>query len=371
MPFQYVQRFLILVHLLALFTACGDDPADWRLPPESVPATTAVPATPAAAIAALMESTIRDQQLVGLQVSIARTNGEIWSLSAGTADLGRKETLSSEHLFRIGSLTKTFTATIIMRLVQEGRLSLDAPVSTWIRGYPGLERVTIRNLLGHTSGIQNVFSIPDVFVNSTLFPDKFWSHKWLAMECCESGPEFQPGTRTAYSNTNYILLGIIIETVTGRRMAEHYHELAEGVWFVPYETRPASLVSGHVDHFVTMERWYEHKPDTKSWATAGFTAGALASSAKAIVRFGQRLFSSEIIPEDQLNQMRSFRERYGLGFIRYETGGYSLYGHEGELTGFTAVMLFDEPSGLILAACCNTTPFDSVALLGQIRRLLP
>lgn len=362
-------RFIYsLIIVLLMLAGCGEL-SDWQMD-TAIPVTPTVSAAKATNTVNLLIDTLNREDLVGMQLAVAPLSGEIWTVSVGTAGLDRKKPVTDNSLFRIGSLTKPYTATAILRLVESGQINLDEPVSSYLPGYEKSSRFTVEQLLNHQSGIVDIFSIPDIFTTSTWFPDKFWNHKELVRECLSRNLQFTPGTKTEYSNANYILLGLLAEKVSGKPITELYKEFTSDTWFIPYESRPAGMVNGHVDNYITMGRWYEVKPDNTSWGSAAFSAGALVSNASNIIRFGQQLFSADLFNPTLLSRMTNTIRGKGLGVISYTPGETGLLGHEGEITGYTAALLFDAESQLLYAVCCNTTPFDTVAFLDRVRKVV-
>ena len=134
--------------------------------------------------------------------------GKTWSGTSGTTDLARDYLLRRDHVLRVGSVTKTFTAVLILKLVEEGRLSLDDPIAKWFPGFPSAEAITVRHLLNQSSGIPEI--IPKVMLKS-IIPSTSWEPEELVDIVDEEKPNLAPGSRFEYSNTNYILLGGIAE----------------------------------------------------------------------------------------------------------------------------------------------------------------
>ncbi len=351
-----------------LFVGCADL-GEWNM--EEIPPTTGQIGTETAnQIADFMTETLNREELVGLEVAICDPSGEIWSFPVGTEDLKRDIALTDGSIMRIGSLTKTYTGAVILKLCQEGQLCLDSTASAYLDGYEKLDRVTIHQLLNHRTGIRDVFEILEIFTSSLFFPDKWWNHKEIVERCLKADLDFDPGTDAAYSNTNFLILGMIAEEVTGMEMAELYRDLPAEMEFVPYTGTPERLVSGYVDRFVTLERWFETKPENTSWATVAYSAGAIATTSEDIAVFSHDLFHGSILEPEYLDAMTTFEDRYGLGIRIYSHSAGEMWGHEGEIVGFQSAMLYDPETGFIYAGITNTTPFDMVEFLGNVRVLV-
>jgi D-alanyl-D-alanine carboxypeptidase len=226
--------------------------------------------------------------------------------------------------FRVGSVTKTLTSTVVLQLVAEGRLSLDEPVPE-ARGMP------LRMLLNHTSGIYNHSEHPGFFDG---WPLKHWGPHELVAISFQHPPYFSPGADFHYSNTNYVLLGLVVERVTGRpleRELERRIIRPLGLRDTRYDEGPR--VRGVAPGFV--ERENVTVQDT-SWAGA---AGALVSTARDLERFYRALLSGRLLPPAQLAEMKTRDPAagpYGLGLFTVRVSCGEFWGHDGSVPGYLA-----------------------------------
>lgn len=158
------------------------------------------------------------QGVPGVIVAVRRPGTGLQTRAAGLANIAAQRPARAADRFRVGSLTKTFTATIVLQLVAEGRLSLDAPIARWLPGLlPAGNIITVRELLNHTSGLFDYVNDGPQFVEQALAnPARHWSLRTLLSFAVDKPLWFAPGTQWRYSNTNYIVLGLLVETVTGR-----------------------------------------------------------------------------------------------------------------------------------------------------------
>ena len=161
-------------------------------------------------------------EVPGLSVAVLR-NGQDVPISAafGTASLENPTPVTTASRFKIGSVTKVFTATLIHRLIEEGRLSYDTPISQFFSAYPNGKAITVRNLLEHTSGIPEMLALPAVQQNLA----RYWSPEDLIGLVAKQPPLFKPGTRQLYCNTGFLMLAVITEKITGRSYAEQVQEI--------------------------------------------------------------------------------------------------------------------------------------------------
>ena len=333
----------------------------------------------------LLDEDVNRLRVPGLQAFVRTSAGRTWSGSSGTTDLARKELLGREHVLRVGSVTKTLTAVLILQLVEEGYLSLDDPLAKWFPSFPNAEAIRVRQLLNHSSGIPEFLDTPDVLMKS-IIPSTKWQPQELLDIAAKRKPYFAPGGAWHYSNTNYILLGLIAERITGKTSAELLRSsiidplMLANTYFVPYEQAPATLVRG-------FDRDLSHFPglldigtgDT-SWATAAFTSGALASTADDLGVFYERLFAGALLSPSMMTDMTTFVEAvnpgfeaqdgYGLGLMRLKVDGQELIGHVGEFMGSTAIAMYAPDKHFIIVVNANLSYPDLVSVVADLQKLI-
>lgn len=158
----------------------------------------------------------------GLSVAVLRTGQDTPVCAAfGNAALENPSPMTTATRFKIGSITKVFTATLIHRLIEEGKLSYDTPISRFFPTFPNGKAITVRNLLEHTSGIAEMLALPQVLQNLA----RYWSAEDLIAMVAKQPPLFRPGTQQRYCNTGFLMLAVISEKITGRTYGEQVHEL--------------------------------------------------------------------------------------------------------------------------------------------------
>ena len=206
----------LLVTMLALACcSCGNGTGAKSLDPATVEKIDA-------AVARRWKSTDSPGALVGVWTGSGTTLVKAYGLARTDPERAMRAGID----FRAGSVTKTFTGNLALQLVDQGRLSLEDPVSKYVEGVPDGERITVRMLLNHSSGLFNYGA--DMALNETITadPHKVWTPAELVAAAVSNPPYFPPGEGCAYSNTNYVLLGMIVEKVTGRGFED---ELAAGI----------------------------------------------------------------------------------------------------------------------------------------------
>jgi D-alanyl-D-alanine carboxypeptidase len=368
---------LLLIIFILLFIACEKTP-DLEIPDYgNLPETSLITAEKARDAAELLFNEIAENDLIGIQFSLIDSTGEKWNYSMGSTDLKRQHQLKNHHIFRIGSITKIYTATVILKLAEAGVLNLEQKLSDYYPGYPDAEKIILRNLLNHSSGLIDIFELPDLFIESVNFPGKQWNPNTIAETCLSKGSSFEPGSRTKYSSANIILLGLIAEKVTGKKIWQLYREYIsnplelQNTSFVPYENHGPSLINGYVHHMaLSLSEWYINTPEHLSWATAGHSAGAMTANSEELAEFIRALYTGKILSQESLNEMTKFLENKGLGIFRFDINGRILWGHSGQLMGFECIAAFDPQNQLTYALCCNTSPYDIDGLLKKMVNLI-
>ena len=313
----------------------------------------------------------------GFQASLQTTDGQTWYGVSGTVDPKRRTPLRRDHLMRIGSVTKTFIAVAILQLVEEDRLNLNDKLARWFPQFPNADRIHVRDLLTHRSGIFNYLESPQVL--ASLFSTHYtWQTQALIDIAAESKPVYPPGEIYYYSNTNYVLLGLIAEQVTGEDSATLIRERISkplglyNTYLVPNETAPETLVSGFDRDLIPLPGLFENTPDNISISTAAYTSGAMISTAEDLRIFYEGLFLGELISPAMLEEMTAFfpvtdsgtpqLTGYGLGLFRLEIAGEEVWASLGEFVGSMTMVTYSPREHDIVAIIGNLSLFDYVSV---------
>jgi len=268
--------------------------------------------------------------------------------------------------FRIGSVTKTFVATVVLQLADEGRVSLDDTVEEWLPGVvPGGRAITIRQLLSHRSGLFDYVEDPKVFAPYNQDPAHAWDPRQLVEIAAAHPAPFSPGRRFAYSSTNYLLLGLIVETATGTPLEQQLRERI----FQPLGLRQTTFAPRFVtDPYIHGHRSPSHQGiitgppvdtnlEAASWTWA---AGAIVSSADDLRRFFALLLEGRLLPARMLRLMETVGPagslRYGLGIAAFTTPCGDAWGHTGNVQGTVTVAWNRRDASRQIVLVVNTYP---------------
>ncbi len=261
-------------------------------------------------------------------------------LSSGYGNLERRTPLRVTDRFRIGSETKTFVATVVLQLVGERKLSLDDSVERHLPGLvPNGHRITVRQRLNHTSGLFD-YAEDKAFLAQLEHRAKTWSPRRLVATGTSHEPLFAPGTRWSYSNTGYIVLGLLVEQATGHTLAT---ELRKRI-FEPLSLRATSFdtkprIAGRHAHGYSRFGGARLRDVSSVSPSLYWAADAIVSTAEDLARFHDALLRGRLLRPDMLAAMLTTvpvtpQQQYGLGVIRTRFPCATFWGHGGEVFGY-------------------------------------
>ncbi len=336
----------------------------------------AAPAAPVAladSLDAVLASRFKPE-LPGVAVLIVKDGRPVLRKAYGLANVELNVALQPEHVFRIGSTTKLFTAVAVMLLVDEGRLSLDAPVTRYLKDAPRhWDKVTVEHLLTHTSGIANL-SMDSGYWRTTARLDHTLEE--LIAPVRARPFDFEPGTKFAYSNTGYNLLGMVIEKVSGTEYFAFIEQRIAKPLKLKHtrESNDKQLIPGLVTG-------YRGGP-TPAWPLANsnlHAAGGLVSTVDDLAAFMMALQSGKIVSTASLQKMnKSYvlpdgkATGYGLGTWVREVNGKHLVGHGGYIFNYYSQLEMDIDSGIVAVTLHNGDKFggDNEELSKQLISLV-
>jgi len=307
-------------------------------------------------------------------------NGRSWRAHAGFQDYSGRVAVQNSTAFPIASVTKTFIAALVIQLAQEGRFQLDDAAIRYLPGAAVDARVTIRQLLNHTSGLSDFFSNSAIDTAILDCPTCVWTPAKSLSYVMK--PLFAPGAGWAYSNTNYVLLGQLADVVTGQSYAESLRQR----FFAPLglistfvqgkEAAPYAIA--HSYRFFTSSRSEKPTPlwdgtsvsPFRSVTTAAGAAGDVASSARDLAVWARALYGGRVLGaagtaamvDVAASQSLGSSVPYGLGAQQFVVAGRSAYGHGGRLMGARSVVRHLPAEGVSIAVVINTDRGDPAVI---------
>jgi D-alanyl-D-alanine carboxypeptidase len=354
---------------------------------ETTKGSSALNAIDQAALQAVVDATAKELLVPGAMVILSTPQGE-FTVSYGTTTLGATIPPRGDTHFRIASNTKTMTAAVIVQLAQEGRLDLSDPVSKYVSGVPGGDRITIADLLNMRSGLYNYTDAPEISASLDKDPTKVWTPDEVLSIAFKHPPYFPPGTDFHYSNTNYALLGLIAEErEQGKPLARILQDRLFGPLGMNDTALPASTSNTLPDpyshgymygssSFALVDQ--DYPPDIQAAARAGTlkpnddtnqnpsyasAAGGVISTAKDVVTWMQALVGGKVFNGDyQQRWLDSLQpedpskphgQQYGYGITQMQFGPNPLYFHGGEMPGYNSFMGYDPANRVTLVVWTN------------------
>ena len=351
-----------------------------------------------------VESTVdrlmRENAIPGAVVQISSPERGDWTGTFGTSTVDADDPIAADDHFRIGSNTKTMTVTAVLQLVQEGRLSLDDPISKYIDGVPNGDTITIAQLAEMRSGLYSYTFDPEFNATLDREPGKAWTQEELLRIAFSHPVDFPPGEQFAYSNTNTVLLGLVVEELTGMPVAQAFDERIfaplglENTSFPAIED--ASIPDPHPQGYmfgtnVSTIDTFELPEEEQAAAVAGtlkpndvtddnpswtWTAGGAISTVDDMTTYVKALVGGGLLDEQmQQTRLDSIRSvgggtaGYGLGMAQFGP----LLGHDGQLPGFMTFMGHDPKTDLtiVIATNLSTVPSGEGSALTLVKGMLP
>lgn len=324
----------------------------------------------------VLDSVCSKYKIKGTSAAILIPNVGVWKGVNGVSEQGVP--LTSNMLFGMGSNTKTHIAATLLKMQEQQLLSLNDTIGKWIIGYPNISgKITIRQCLNHTSGLFDYMQ--NETINDSIFgtPSKVWLRSDILK--LAHAPNFAPGSSFSYSNTNYIIAGIIIEKVLNKSPFQAIHDLI----LEPNQLTntfnygdQGSLIIAH-PWSMSMDGIALTDMTTTPFLTNLFslanTAGSLITTAEDNVQFWHKLFTGKIVNTQSWKEMTTMinignSTNYGLGIFRYnrKINGRTAYSHGGTFFGFINENIVDTTSGIAIAVLTNQDSVNNSGLLNLV-----
>jgi CubicO group peptidase (beta-lactamase class C family) len=266
--------------------------------------------------------------------------------------------------FRLGSVTKQFTAALILLMQQDGKLNINDPISKYLPDAPkAWEKITLANLLGHTSGIPNFTSFKEFGAWSASAHT--WDEEYAFFK--DKPLDFEPGTKFDYSNSNYEVLGGILEKVSGKK----YGDLLRERLFVPLAMNDSGLDS---DELVLPKRAQGYLPGPKGLTVARsesmsvpFSAGSIYSTTGDLLKWEHGLFGGKVLSPDSLKAMTTpGKGDYGLGVMVHNQDGVQVVEHGGGIEGFNTNLIYVPEKRICVVVLANVNGSVPGQMGGQL-----
>jgi len=305
--------------------------------------------------------------LVGISAAVQIPGKGIWTGTAGISS-SDSDNVTGEMVFGAGSVTKNFIAAIILQLEEADSLNLNDSIGNWIQQYQNIPgNVTLKQLLDHSSGIYNVTDNPAFLnaINSNL--NRFWTIEEVLGGGYVLTSYFTPGSGFRYSNTGYMILGVIISKIMKTNLRDQLYQR----FYNPYNLKETYFEINDTVKSPFVHNWVDLNGDgipedaffipLTSFNSSTVGAGGVISRPENLVRWASHLFGGDIISNNSLTQMLTFRPAviagangYGLGTMRYQiSAGRIGYGHGGNTFGYSTVVIYDPADSISISLMIN------------------
>ncbi len=321
----------------------------------------------AAGLQQVLDEEFARQALRGISAAVYVPGEGMWRGVQGRAGEDEADVMTDSTHFAIASITKTFTGALILQLVEEGRLNLDDSLHQWIDPYQYINLdITIRQLLGHTSGLYNITDNPAFWTAFWAEPARSWTPEEVLSQFMMR-PVLQPGRQFDYSNSNYHLLGLVANAVTDSSIAS----LMRSRFYNPYNlgstffTPEESVVGVVSDNWSDADRdgVFENVADRShaAYYSMSWAAGGMTATASDMAYWAQALFAGDVLAPAVRDEMLRFTDvssstaftGYGLSIMRFEFDGVEMWGHTGLKPGFISMLVYAPDFGISICVLIN------------------
>jgi len=260
----------------------------------------------------------------------------------------QKKPATQATKYRIGSISKMFTSVMIFQLIEEGKISLNTTLDTYFPTIPNAKEITIGNLLNHRSGIHN-FTVDPLY--QEIMTQKKTEDEMIEI-FSKNKADFKPNEKASYSNTNFVLLGYIIEKITNLPYSKNLSDRITskiGLSNTYYGSK-TDLRNNECYSYDFMTNWNK-SPETEMSIPGG--AGAIVSNSSDMTKFIEALFSWKLVSQNSLNQITTITDGYGMGIFQIPFNEKKAFGHNGGIDGFQSNLAYFPDDSLAIAYCAN------------------
>ena len=319
---------------------------------------------------AALKKSFKESDAPGV-VAAVQTPDYTWVQAMGVADRASGEPMTPEMHHRIGSVTKTFTATLLLKAAEEGLLSLDDTIDQYINGVPNGDKITLHQMSDMTSGIASYTEDEQWVKEWSSDPTRVWAPEEMARIGIKESPLFDPGSEWFYSNTNYVLLGLVLEQVTGKPINQLYQKEIIEPLDLEETSFPgtSSAIPEPYDHGYTLQgKSSGQKPiDSTDWSpSSAWTAGEMISTVDDLLVYGRALGTGKglLSPKAQKERLDSFVSdvpplnqpplkgdlAYGIGLGK----DHGWMGHNGEIPGYNTYLFYHPDLDAVVVVLVNS-----------------
>lgn len=312
-------------------------------------------------------SSIAESRMGMGSIAISNEGAIVYQRAFGNAEMAEGNTVPHTFAtkFRIGSISKMFTAVLIFKFIEENKLQLTTTIDAFFPAIPNSQNITITDLLYHRSGLHNYSDGTD-FDNWHTMPK---TQDELLQIIVNKGLDFEVGAKASYSNSNYLLLSYIMERISGKPYAVILNEKILSKILLT-----DTYYAGATD--VTRNESFSYKYNAGHWSKEQEThmsihggAGSLVSTPSDLVRFADALFSGKLVSDTDLAKMQTLIDDYGMGMFPFRFDNEVGFGHSGRIDGFASTVQHFPELNITIAYCTNGIVFPREEILDGLLRI--
>jgi len=312
-------------------------------------------------------NSIASKDLAWGSLTISKNGSIKYQKAIGYSFIGNDKKVANDiHTkYRIGSATKMFTAVMIFQLIEEGKIKLDQKLKTYFPDLPNADKITIQNMLNHRSGLHD-------YTHNTDFPEwmnKPKTHNELLKIIKDKGSDFEPNTKADYSNSNYLILGYIIEKACKMSYADALKKRITSKLNLKntYFGKPINLENNESASYKFSNNNWQKETETDLSIHGG--AGSIVSTPTDMVKFIDALFSNKLISKISLAKMETMVDEYGMGIFSNKYGDKPSFGHNGRIEEFYSALWYFPNEKLSIAYCTNGIDFPRSDIIEGILKI--
>ncbi|WP_169727969.1 serine hydrolase domain-containing protein [Adhaeribacter aquaticus] len=306
-----------------------------------------------AKIDSLLNSVEQSKKFMG-GIAIAQNGHVVYSKNIGYADIENNYKAHINTKYRIGSITKTFTAVLVLKAVDEKKIKLDQTLEKYFPMVPNANKITIRSLLNHRSGIHN-FSKDESYFKYRFIGK---SESEMVDIIIKAGSDFTPDSKAMYSNSNYVLLSYILEKIYQKTYAEILKEnIVQPLGLLNTYFGGKIETQNNESYSYDWAEYWQKLPETNLNIFSG--AGAIVSTPTDVLKFTEAVFNGKVISKSSLKAMKETRDEYGLGLGENKFEGSISYGHTGHIDGFNSMYGYFPKDNISFIITSNGTSINN------------
>ncbi len=286
-------------------------------------------------------------------VAISKNGKIVYSKAIGYSLINgnNKVIANTNSKYRIGSISKMFTATIIFQLIEENKIALNTPISNYFPTLPNATKITISHLLNHRSGLHNFTDDPDY----SKWMTKAHTQKEMLAIITKGKSDFEPDSKASYSNSNFVVLGYIIEKVCNKKYTDVLKERITSKVNLSdtYYGGKTSHANNECFSFQYVTNWKQVPETDMTDMSIPHGAGAIVSTPTDLTTFLYALFKNKLVSQSSLDKMKTLTDGYGMGMFQFPFYTKKGFGHTGGIDGFSSVAAYFPDDSTSVAYCTN------------------